>query len=249
MITARKSVWFERVFAVYNRNLMARRFEGLRVAGLDNLRQRERTAPLLLYANHSSWWDGLVMFQIARACELDLYAMMEERQLREYPFHRKLGAFSVVRERPREALKSLSYAAGLLRGTTRALLIFPQGVTAPNDTRPLKFYTGAARIIKRIGEVDALPVALRYEFLDDFRPQIFARIGTAQRIRPAPDFNAKGLTLNFAETLASTLDQIRADVLAGNFWDYEELVASFRRQSKKYEMKYGKIKIDFIVRK
>jgi len=245
MITARKSAWFERLFAFYNRNLIARRFEGLRVAGLNHLRGRTPDVPQLLYANHSSWWDGLVLFQLARVCKLDLYAMMEERQLRQYPFHRKLGAFSVVRENPREALRSIEYAGNLLRHTSRTILIFPQGATEPNDVRPLKFYTGAARIIERVGEIDALPVALRYEFLDDFRPQIIVRIGKAQRIKATADFDVKRTTNNFAATLTSTLDQIRADILAGNFRDYEELVASLRRQNRKY----GKIKKDFMVRK
>ncbi len=245
MITARKSAWFERLFALYNRQLIARRFEGLRVAGLDHLRERTPDVPQLLYANHSSWWDGLALFQLARVCKLDLYAMMEERQLRRYPFHRKLGAFSVVRENPREALRSIEYAGNLLRHTSRTLLIFPQGATEPNDVRPLKFYTGAAHIIERVGEIDALPVALRYEFLDDFRPQIIIRIGKAKRIKAAADFDVKRMTHNFAATLTSTLDQIRADILTKNFRDYEELGASLRRQSRKR----GKIKKDFIVRK
>lgn len=245
MITARKRMWFERVFALYNRNLIARRFDGLRVAGLDHLRRRTPDVPQLLYANHSSWWDGLVMFQLAHACSLDLYAMMEEKQLRRYPFHRKLGAFSVVRESPREALRSIEYASALLRHTSRTLLIFPQGATEPNDARPLKFYTGAARIIERVGEIDTLPVALRYEFLDEFRPEIFVRVGAAEHIEVTSDFNVKQLTNRMADTLMHTLDSVRADVIARDFWEYEEIAASHRQLSKKY----GAIKTDFITRK
>lgn len=233
MITARKERLFEHVFALYNRNLIRRRFEGLRVAGLDHLQRHATGTPQLLYANHSSWWDGLIMFQLARVCKLDLYAMMEEKQLRQYPFHRKLGAFSVVRTRPREALKSIEYASNLLRHTSRTLLIFPQGQTAPNDTRPLKFYNGAARIIECVGEIDLLPVALRYEFLDEFRPQIFARVGAAERIEATSDFNAKQLTNYMAEKLTHTLDSVHADVIARNFADYVEIVAPRRRQNEK----------------
>ncbi len=245
MITARKEHWFEGVFALYNRNLIRRRFEGLRVAGLDHLRRHETNTPQLLYANHSSWWDGLVMFQLARECKLDLYAMMEEKQLRRYPFHRKLGAFSVVRARPREALESIEYAANLLRHSSRTLLIFPQGETAPNDTRPLKFYNGAARIIERVGEIDVVPVALRYEFLDEFRPQIFARVGAAEHIEVTKDFNVKQLTNRMADTLTHTLDSVRADVIARDFWEYEEIVAWYRLLSRSH----GAIKTDFITRK
>ena len=232
MIPARKSAWFERAFAAYNRNLIARRFEGLRVAGASNLRERPHDAPLILYVNHSSWWDGLIVFQIGRACRLDQYALMEEKQLRVYPLFRWIGAFSIVRERAREAAESVDYAAGLLRGTARALWIFPQGETLPNDVRPLQFFNGVAHIIKRAGGADAAPVALRYEFLDDFKPAAFARVGAVQRIDVGENFNAKLITPALAERLTMTLDQVRADVLRGRLDEYVEIVAPSQRSKK-----------------
>lgn len=236
MITARKSAWFERAFALYNRNLIARRFKGLRVAGLEHLHGRPHDAPLLLYANHSSWWDGLIAFETGRACGLDQYLMMEERQLHEYSLFRKLGAFSVVRENAREAAQSIEYASNLLRNTPRTLWIFPQGVTLPNDTRPLKLYTGAAHIIARAGGAYVAPVALRYEFLEDFRPEALVRIGAVEEIESAANLDAKHLTRVFAENLTRTLDRVRDDVLCGKFAEYEELVAPHRRRAKKKMM-------------
>lgn len=228
MITARKSRWFEKLFAIYNRNLIARRFEGLQVAGLENLRNRKRDAPLLLYANHSSWWDGLMILQVGRAGNLEQYAMMEERQLRRYSFHRKLGAFSVVRENPREALRSIEYGGQLLRNTDRALWIFPQGDTLPNDVRPLKLYAGAARIVEQAGRAYAAPVGLRYEFLNDFRPRAFVRIGRLQLVTVDNSFTTKRLTHLFTESLTGTLDHVRTDILRSTLTDYEEIVAPSR---------------------
>jgi hypothetical protein len=234
MITARKSQWFERVFAVYNKNLIARRFEGLRVGGLNILRERPHDAPLVLYANHSSWWDGLMVFQLGRECGLEQYAMMEERQLREYPFHRKLGAFSVVRENPREAMRSINYAADLLSGTNRTLWIFPQGKTEPNSLRPLKFYSGAARIIEKAETVYAAPVALRFEFLDDFRPEAFARVGDLQKFSHHDFSHSKQAIKNtsaaLAENLTATLDSLVADITQNNLADYVEIIAPQRRR-------------------
>lgn len=230
MISARKSFWFERVFAIYNRNLIARRFEGLRVAGLEHLRERQPGVPLVLYANHSSWWDGLIAFQLSRACGLEQYAMMEERQLREFPFHRKLGAFGVVRENARDAVRSIEYAGELLAGTNRALWIFPQGETLPNEARPLVLYNGAARIIERAGVADAVPVALRYEFLDGYRPEALVRIGAMERVTVGDDFDAKRLTALFTERLTKTLDELKGNILSRDFTGYEEIVAPRRRK-------------------
>lgn len=232
MIPARKSEIFARLFAVYNRNLLRRKFERVRVAGIDVLREqakRETRTPLVLYANHSSSWDGLVPFQIVRAAGADGYAMMEERQMVNLKFLRWLGAFSVIRESPREAVKSINYAAEVLRGTNYLLLIFPQGETLPNDARPLKLHTGAARIIERLGEAYAAPLALRYEFLDEWRPHCFARIGACERITVDDSFDAKKLTQSFADKLTRTLDQIRTDILRCDFRDYVEIAAPKRR--------------------
>ncbi len=233
MITARRSRWFEKLFRVYNRNLLARRFEGLRVAGMERLRERRRDAPLVLYANHSSWWDGLVAFEIGASCNLEQYVMMEERQLRAYPLFRRLGAFSVVREDARAAMRSVEYAAELLRDEERkareggALWLFPQGATRPNDARPFKFYSGAARIALRLDAVMLLPVAMRYEHLDGFRPEIFARIGEPELV--GVKRNAKELTRMMEDKLTKTLDGVRADITGGNLADYVELVAPRRR--------------------
>jgi 1-acyl-sn-glycerol-3-phosphate acyltransferase len=236
MITARKSAWFERVFAVYNRNLIARRFEGLRVAGLEHLRGREANVPLVLYANHSSWWDGLVAFQLGRFCRLEQYAMMEERQLREYPFHRRLGAFGVVRESARDGARSIEYAGELLKNTSRALWIFPQGKTMANDARPLVLYTGAAHIIERAGLADAAPVAIRYEFLDDYRPDAFVQVGERSRVVTDANFNAKRLTALFTKRLTRNLDELRNNIIAGDFSAYEEIAAPRRRLKKERQL-------------
>lgn len=241
MLPARKSEWFERVFGVYNRNLIARRFEGLRVARLEAVLERERDVPLVLYANHSSWWDGLVAFQLSRACGFEQYAMMEERQLREYPFHRRLGAFGVVRENARDGVRGIEYAGRLLKGTSRVLWIFPQGATLPNDARPLSLYTGAARIIERAGVADAAPVAMRYEFLDDYRPDALARIGTPARLTAGRDFNARRLTETFAASLTSTLDKLRDDIFNRDFAGYQEIVAPRRRRKAERRMAARKL--------
>jgi 1-acyl-sn-glycerol-3-phosphate acyltransferase len=233
MLTARRSKWFERLFRVYNRNLLRRRFDGLRVAGLKHLRERQAGVPLVLYANHSSWWDGLVAFEVGMSCRLEQYVMMEERQLREYALFRRLGAFSVVREDRRAAGQSIDYAAGLLsrtqNGATPALWIFPQGDTRANDLRPLKFYRGAAHIALRLSHVTLLPVAMRYEHRDAFRPDIFVRVGAPEQLGTDEKISAKHLIARMEENLTRTLDRIRADTIKGELTGYEELIAHDRR--------------------
>ncbi|MDQ3801800.1 MAG: lysophospholipid acyltransferase family protein [Acidobacteriota bacterium] len=228
MLEARKSRWFEEIYAVYNRNLFKRRFHSLSVCGLDFFRNRNHDLPLLVYANHSGWWDGLVAFEVSRAARLDSFIMMEEKQLKKLFLFRRLGAFSVVRENPRKALKSIEYAANLLKENPpphkRTLWIFPQGEILPNDRRPLNFYHGVSRIIEKAGRVAAIPFAIRYEFLDDFKPEIFAKIAEPQLISADKNFDAKTLTARFERSLTETLDALKSDITAKAFDDYEKIV-------------------------
>jgi 1-acyl-sn-glycerol-3-phosphate acyltransferase len=222
MLAAQKSKWFEILFALYNRNLFARRFHDLRVAGLENLLNRDRQIPLVLYANHSSWWDGLLAFEIGRKAALDHFLMMEERQLKKLFLFRRLGAFSVIRENGREAVKSVRYAIELLKEKqNRAVWIFPQGEILPNDTRPLKFYNGLARILEQTGSCFAVPVAMRYEFLDNFNPAAFARIGKLELFDGKVERKLRGN--HFAETLTATLNELKTDILDGNFHEYKKI--------------------------
>lgn len=223
LLEANKSRWFETLFAVYNRNLFRRRFAALKVQGIENLQDRNSDLPLVLYANHSSWWDGLVAFEIGRAAGLDQFLMMEEKQLKQLFLFRRLGAFSVVRENPRESVRSINYAARILKEKpNRAVWIFPQGEILPNDARPLRFYGGLARILEKTERCRAAPVAMRYEFLGDFKPVAFAKIGCAETFTNVT--NVKGLTERLALRLTETLDELRAAVSAGETSEFLDLI-------------------------
>jgi chlorobactene lauroyltransferase len=223
MLKANKSRLFETLFAVYNRNLFRRRFAALRVRGIENLQNRKSDLPLVLYANHSSWWDGLVAFEIGRAARLDHFLMMEEKQLKQLFLFRRLGAFSVVRETPRESLRSINYAVEILKEKpNRALWIFPQGEILPIDARPLHFYQGLARIIEKTGECVAVPIAMRYEFLGEFKPTAFAKIGRSEIFANVKD--AKQLTEQLSFRLTETLDELKTDIIAEKTSEFIDLL-------------------------
>lgn len=224
MLEAKKSAWFQRVFLIYNRHLLKRRFHSLNISGLDFLRKKDRKLPLLLYANHSSWWDGLIIWELLRKFEFENYVMMEEKQLRKLFLFRKLGAFSVVRENPREAIKSINYAARLLsEDSQRAVLIFPQGEILPNDVRPIRFYNGLARIIQKIEQCSVVPIALRLEFTGNFKPEIYIKIGEPRVFETSRNSKAKIITEQLTGRLTKTLDQLKSHITLQQFDDYERI--------------------------
>ncbi len=224
MLEARKSVLLEKIFAVYNSNLIKRRFNSLQVSGLDFLTARNKNFPLIIYANHSSWWDGLVAFQISREIKLDSFLIMEERQLRKLRFFRKLGAFSVIREKPREAVKSIAYAADILqKKPNRAVWIFPQGEILPNDIRPLGFYNGLSKITEKVGTCYAVSVAMRFEFLGEFKPDIFVKIDEPEISNNDGSFFSKKMTAIFEKKLTETLNTLRTQILTKKTDGYKKI--------------------------
>ena len=150
---------------------------------------------------------------------------MEEKHLKRFFLFRRLGAFSVVRENGREALKSIEYSADLLKeNSKRTLWIFPQGEILPNDARPLIFYNGFSRIIAKTGKCFVLSIAIRYEFTGEFKPEIFVKIGKADFVVPDENFKVKERTRYFAGNLATNLDELKADVSNKNLMDYRKIV-------------------------
>ncbi|HET9222915.1 MAG TPA: lysophospholipid acyltransferase family protein [Roseiflexaceae bacterium] len=182
--------------------------------------------PLIIYPNHSSWWDGYMCFLLTRMVlrgRFEAYLMMEEPQLRRYGFFTWAGCFSVDRGDPRSAARSVAYISRILAARRpRALVIFPQGAIAPNDRRPLKVYAGAAQIARHAGGATLWPVALRYEFRGEQRPEAFIRSGPAH-YAPAP-VDAGALTAEIAQRLTAATDALRDDVTAGRLGGYRVLL-------------------------
>lgn len=225
MLEAKKNKWFEKIFAVYNRNLLNRRFDSLRVSGLKSLREIKREYPLVIYANHSSWWDGLVAFQISKTAGLDSFIMMEEKHLKKLFLFRRLGAFSVTRESPFKAVKSINYAVNLLKeNSKRALWIFPQGEILPNDVRPLKFFTGLSKIILQAEYCYMQAIAMRYEFTGAYKPEIFVKINKPVLFDNKKQFSSKNLTKTLEENLTESLTELKVNVVNKQNKDFENII-------------------------
>jgi chlorobactene lauroyltransferase len=198
------------------------------------LRMRsERTAeqsalPMIMCANHSSWWDGYIAMLIERTQGFDAYLMMEEAQLRRYFFFSWAGCFSVDRQNTRSALQSLQYAARLVKkGPERFIWLFPQGEIYPNDKRPLVFFTGAAYLARMTTPVLLYPVATRIEYLAEQRPDLFISVGEPLLIKEE-DVRARGFlkqcTKQLEDLVTLELDQLRNDVIDSNFSSFTQIM-------------------------
>lgn len=181
MIPARPSALFRSLFAAHVRGRVRARFSGLWVEGLATARAALAEGPLIVVANHACWWDPLVALLLSEALRADGRAMMDARNLRRLPFFRLLGAFGVDLDAPRDGALALRYAGRHLRGPGRLVWIFPQGRERPEDPRPLGFLGGSLALLRLAPQARVLPVAMRFSFLGQERPEIRVAIGAPSR--------------------------------------------------------------------
>ncbi|MCY0901037.1 MAG: lysophospholipid acyltransferase family protein [Firmicutes bacterium] len=180
MTDPRKSSAFEALFAVYVQALARHRFAAVHIrhAGV----VQDAPGSVLLYANHVSWWDGL-LFLLAnrRYFHRQAYVLMSEDGLLRFPFFRRLGAFPVPQD-PRGVLRALRYGASRLSDPRTLLLYFPQGLQRHQQTRPLGFADGIGTLLSMTepgAPIAVVPAALHYTFLEAPRPEAFLDLGVA----------------------------------------------------------------------
>lgn len=121
----------------------------------------------MLAINHHSWWDAYLAWYLARRAGAPLAALMDDAQLRRFPFFRHHGAIDA--SRPRELARRVRAGAlGVVFPEGRLNAPGPPGVLAPGVLR-----------VARWADVPVHPVALRVAARGLPRPEAFLSIGPA----------------------------------------------------------------------
>lgn len=221
LIKSSKNSIINYFFTLYHKRLLKKHFFRIYLTGEENLLITDNSLPVILYANHSNWWDGFIAFQLtSRYLNADDYLMMDIEQMSKYRFFRYVGVFSVNRNDARQGVESINYAAELLRNSNRYLWIFPHGGIKPQDFEPVIFYSGVTRIAEKLGRVNLIPVSLRYEFMLEQRPEVFIKIGKPD-IANNDITDAKNFTVNLQEKSAKDLKLLKSDVVNQNLKNYK----------------------------
>ncbi len=145
MIKARHSqiyIWFFRNFFRWKESLNFRK-----TSFFQDFSITENQSVLLLQ-NHFSWWDGYWSYRISSEIfGRKFHVMMLEEQLQKRMFLNKCGVFS-VKKNNRDLLKSLSYAAKLLRNPKNLVTIYPTGMMQTQHRQIHPFQQGIPRLLE-----------------------------------------------------------------------------------------------------
>lgn len=177
MIPANKNDIFDSILYAYFKRVTRRAFHTIAARGLDRLRKLPADRPVIIFSNHTNWWDGVLIYLLTRQMRHKAgYLMMEEKQLKHYNFFTWLGAFSVDLSSPIRSAAALRYAQRLLQVNETALVIFPQGrICRRNEMIEVK--AGTEYLAKSAPQALLVPMAMHYEFFREDRPNALIEIG------------------------------------------------------------------------
>ena len=141
---------------------------------------RGLSGPLIVYANHSSWWDPMVSVLLAETLlpGRKHYAPMDAAALKRYPILRKIGIFPVEMATARGAAQFLRTSRGDSCERRRAV-DYAAGPICGCAGGPLAFKPGLGALAARVPGRALLPLAIEYTFWDERLPETLLRFGEA----------------------------------------------------------------------
>ena len=162
---------------------------------------RDATGPLIIYANHGSWWDPMVSVLLAQTLlpGRDHYAPMDAAPLARYPILRRIGIFPVEPATARGAVQFLRTSEAILRAGG-VVWITPQGRFADVRERPLAFKSGLAALALRVPEAHIVPLAIEYTFWNERLPETLLRPAVPVKLAPGAS------TIEATEQLEAALE-------------------------------------------
>lgn len=151
--------------------------------------------PLLLIANHVSWWDGFWALYLNMVLfKRKFHFMMQEDQLRKYWFFNYCGGFS-VRRNSRTAIETIDYAVDLLMQENNLVLMFPQGKIESMYKYPFMFENGVERIANRLNpeKFQIVMLANLVDYHSHRKPTLFQYVG----LYKGDDYSSKSLEVQY----------------------------------------------------
>lgn len=203
-IPARESSLFIKIFRIYVRILFKRRFKHVWLRQDYTPKPDSRT---VYYLNHYSWWDGIIPLLLNEyRLHQEARALMEDKQMKQYSFFKKIGAFSINRDDPRKAITSLRYAVQSMKRDRASLFIYPEGkITAAGSD--LSFEGGLAWLHSKVPDTDYVPVGIYMHTIRHDKPELHLHVGKPVDVNRELSNSEK--TQLFEHELSKILDGLR----------------------------------------
>jgi 1-acyl-sn-glycerol-3-phosphate acyltransferase len=204
-------LWFFRGIV---RRYFRRHFSGVRLSRASNLANFSDER-LIVYANHSSWWDPMVLVLMAAKLmpKRDHFAPMDAAALERYGIFKRIGVFGVEMKTARGAAQFLRTGSKIVQ-SGGILWVTPQGRFADSRERPLGFKPGLAALAAKMeGGCTVLPLAIEYVFWDERLPETLLHFGEPIRVDGQSVEEVQSL---LEAALLKTMEALKAEAMARN---------------------------------
>jgi 1-acyl-sn-glycerol-3-phosphate acyltransferase len=222
----RISSWWLRMAARYAERYAARGLHAVRLSrtgGVPDL----GTSAAVVYLNHPSWWDPLVLLIVAQRFWPDRrhFAPIDAAALERYRILESLGFFGVERGTIAGARRFALMTQRILAEPKTVLWITPQARFADPRERPTQLETGLSWLVRHAQtDVSFLPLAIEYPFWEERTAECLLRFGPVLERERVAAGEAAAISRLLAATLEATQDRLAEEAQARNASAFETLV-------------------------
>jgi 1-acyl-sn-glycerol-3-phosphate acyltransferase len=217
-----------RFFRRIVRGYLRRHFHAIRLSGAERFSALAHSdaGPVIVYANHSSWWDPMVSIYLAeKLMDTRLhYAPMDAAALERYAVLKRVGIFGVEMNSARGAVTFLRTSETIL-ASGGVVWITPQGRFVDNRVRPLEFKPGlsalASKVAASIGSCTVVPLAIEYPFWDERLPECLLHFGEPLKVDSAQDSDK--LQKELVQSLEMAMNTLRSIAIQRDARNFDTL--------------------------
>jgi 1-acyl-sn-glycerol-3-phosphate acyltransferase len=222
----RVSSWWLRIAGHYAERYAARGLHAVRrsrAGGVPDL----GTTSAVVYLNHPSWWDPLVLLIVAQKYWPDRrhFAPIDAAALGRYRILESLGFFGIERGTVAGARRFTETTRGILAEPQTVLWLTPQGRFADPRERPAQLESGLAWLARRAApDVSFVPLALEYPFWEERTAECLLRFGPVLKREEIAAGNAVERSQALAVALEATQDRLAEEARTRRAGEFETLV-------------------------
>ncbi|GAA5504774.1 lysophospholipid acyltransferase family protein [Novipirellula caenicola] len=186
--------------------------------------------PLILCANHPSWWDPLTAQFLNQHLfpTRQFFAPIDAAALEQYRVFAKLGFYGVKLHSSEGAAAFLKQSRAILHSGDAALWLTPEGRFADVRDHSAVLMPGMAHLCARMQSGYVLPIAIEYVFWEERLPECLFRVGEPFRIADHPQASKMDWQTRLTERMRENQSVLSERVIARDSQAFENILSGAR---------------------
>ena len=172
--------WLVKGFRKYSRGLLRKNFHTISVerSMLDLNAIGDR--PLIVAANHASWWDPLIAALLCESLfpQRSMYAPIDATALSKYRILGQMGFYGLDLHTRHGAESFLKISKAILQIPSSSIWLTPEGRFCDVRDRSAPLMPGIAHLASKIPDLAVVCIAIEYTYWEESRPEVICHVAT-----------------------------------------------------------------------